>query len=504
MPIIQQITAGISPQGQAPTRNATASDFATEATANNGEGLITAGRALQGAADVLEQRAVQADVTNIRVKMAQARAQWDVAFQDQSIKAQPGEDFSGKFTAQVSDYMQKARDIAQTPTGQRTFDLLAADLSGHYAEKSALFQGHLAGVKAQQDWTTSLHAYGTALQTDPSSYGSVLAQAMTDIHDPNGAYAKIDVATRGKLEIQARNALAQNYVQGFINLKGNGPDLALNILNSGRLDSQLDPKVKETLIHQADLGMRRNQAELEHADALARKVEKDRIAATNDDLMGKFIGGKMTMNDVRNSGLPAFGEGSQHTWISMLKQQAKDWAEKPIKTVPSVMVDAFERINLPPGDPRKITNLSEINGLYASQRVSLADLEHLRKEFKDQMTDSGQKLGTVKQDFMKGMRPQLDKSSMNSMDAGGAERFSNFTVYVNTQLDNARKANQDPYELFNPQSSKYLGKAVPAFQSGPQTMQRDLAGKVNASMGKTAKRNPGESVDAYLARVSSK
>lgn len=488
MPVIQQITSQTSAQGLPPTRNATPADFGAGA----GEGLSELGRATENVGTFLQERAEQTDVANVRVKMAQARAQWDVAFQSQAANAKPGEDFAGKFNQQFTDYVSQARDIAQTKVGQRTFDVLAAELGGHYAEKSGLFQAHLAGVQASQNWTQSLHAYGTSLQTDPSSYGSVLAQAMSDLRDPNGPYSKIDAETKGKLELQARNALAQNYVQGFVNMQGHGPQLALDILNSGRVDDQLDPKTKETLIRQADLGIRREEAANEHADAQARKEEKDRVAQINDDLMGKFTSGKLTMNDVRTAGLPAFGEGSQHTWISMMKQQAKDWAEKPIKTIPSVMVDAFERINLPVGDPRKITNVHDLDTLYTREQVALPDLMHLRTEFKDQMTDGGQKLGIVKQDFLKGIKPQLDKSTMNSLDSGGGERFNNYTQYVNTQVEATRKAGKDPYELFNPQSSSYLGKAVPTFQTGPQIMQRDLSGKINASMDKSKRKPLGE------------
>lgn len=219
--------------------------------------------------------------------------------------------------------------------------------------------------------------------------------------------------------------------------------------------------------------------------------------------MGKFAAGNLTFADVRMSGIPAFGDGSQHTWITMLRQQTKELQEKPIKTVPSVMTDAFERINLPPNDPRKIRNINDLNALYVKEQVSFADLQHLRTEFKNQQTDDGQKLGQVQADFLKGVKPLLDKSTMNSLDAGGAERVYQFNAYVTKQVAAARQdPKADVYELFNPASPKYLGKAVSTFQTPTQRTSAELAGRIDDAM--KPKRLPNETAQQFLDRTKTK
>jgi hypothetical protein len=481
MPKIPEYIPEVGAPGMPPTRNATAIDF-------GGDGVENLGRSIQGTAGVLHEKASQDDVTNVRVAMAKARAEWDVNFRDRANGATPGDPtFADKFKQDFTDYIGKSRDIAQTRDGQRTFDLLSAELTGHFTEKAGLFQVQSAGIKAKNDWDVSQRAYATSIVTDPTSYGAVLGQAIAELRDPKGQYGRLPNDARQQLETKARDTMAQAYINGLVD--NGAPELARKLLMDGKLDDQLEPKDKQRLVHAADAGITAKRVAAEHADALARREEKKAVDATNDVLMGKFIDGKLTMGDVRASGLPTFGEGSQNTWVTMLRTQAKEWAEKPIKTNPTVMLDAFTSINLPAGDPKKITSMSEINNLYTKGYVSWADLSHLRSEFQNQQTAEGQRLGTVKSDFMKGIKAQLDKSTMNRLDEAGGERMFRYTVYVNEQIDAARKANKDPYQLFNPNSPEYVGKSIPQFQSGPQRTQVDLAKRIDASLNKAGRKS---------------
>lgn len=492
MPRIREYSSQVSADGQIAGRQATGSDF-------GGEGISQLGAAAGAATVQLHEKAAQDDVTNVRVELAKARAEWDVHFRDRSAKTAPGDPtFADRFEQDFSDYLGNARQIAQTREGQRTFDLVAAELSGHFKEKAGLFQVASAGIKARQDWEVSSRAYATSVVTDPTSYMSVRDQALAELDDPNGRYSRLDMKGKEDLKIKMRDTLARSYVNGLID--NGAPELARKQLMDGKLDDQLDPVHKQALVRAADVGINAKQAAAEHAESQRRRDEKIMNDAKNDELMGRFVQGKLTVADVRAAGLPVFGEGSQNQWIGMLRTQAKEWQEKPIKTSPSVMVDAFERINLPAGDPRKITSMSEINKLYTDQSVSWADLSHLQKAFKDQQDEAGVRLGEVRGDFLKGIKPQLDKSTMNRIDQGGAERTFKFTMFVNEQVAKARAANQDPYELFNPGSPKYLGKYVPQFQSGAQTLEANLAGRINESLNKANAGKPRPSLKEIFGK----
>ena len=490
MPRIREFTAETLAGGFIGGRAATGSDF------SDSTGL----RQLAGAAGAVQEQLDRDDVTNVRVQMAKTRAEWDVKFRERAIAADPNDkEFASRFVQEFSDSVGEGRAGVQTRAGRQAYDLLAGEITGHFTEKAGTYQLQLAGVKARQDWEVSQRAYATSVTTDPTSYLTVRDQALAELRDRDGQYGRLDAKTRGDLEIAMRDTLAKSYANGLIN--SGAPELALKLLDDGRLDDQLAPAAKQTLIRAAEAGITAKRVAADHAEAAARRAEKAAVAAVNDDLMGRFVEGKLTVDDVRAAGIPAFGEGSQATWVSMLRQQAKEWDEKPVKTNPSAMVGAFERIDLPAGDPRKITSLNEINKLYVNKQVSWADLTHLQKAFKDQQTEGGQRLGEVRDNFLRGMKPQLDRSTMNLLDSGGAERHSRFIFFVRQQEEAARAANQDRYELYNPDSPKYLGKFVARFQTGPQQRQRDLSDRINRSLDASRARRPGETPAEYLKRM---
>lgn len=453
------------------------------------------GRAMQGTAAIVQQKVAEDDVTNVRVSMAKARAEWDVKFRDDAAKSTPGDpNFAGKFTQDFKDFLAQGEQVPQTREGQHTYKLLSAELTGHFAEKAGIFAVQSAGLKAKLDWDVSQRAYATSVITDPTSYSSVLNQAIAEIRDPNGQYGRIDGNTRTALETKARDTLAQAYINGLVD--NGAPELARKLLMDGRLDDQLEPKDKQRLVHSADAGITAKRVASEHADALARKAEKDRVQQVNDGLMDKFMAGKLTWGDVKAAGLPAFGEGSQDTWMRHMKQQAKDWAEKPAKTSPTVFNDVRERIDLPAGDPRRITDSSEVWKFYGNG-LSEPHAAALERRVRDNRSESGQKWSQAEAEFIRNVRPQLDKSTMNSIDQGGGERVQSFTSYLRDAANAANKAGKDPYKLLDPRSPDYVGKDIPRFQTPAQRTAAGISDKLNAAMA----RRPNETPAQYLERT---
>src|SRR3990167_2264685 len=123
MPVVKQYTAQVQPGGGIQSRGATAADFGAGAT----EGIQELGRDIQTAAGLLQQQKIEEDVTNVRVKMAESRAQWDVAFKEEAQKADPSDnEFAARFTSKYTETVGSMRGMAQTRQGQERFDLLAA------------------------------------------------------------------------------------------------------------------------------------------------------------------------------------------------------------------------------------------------------------------------------------------------------------------------------------------------------------------------------------------
>ena len=498
MPKITQYLSGVPADGLPQNQQARASDFA-----NNG--LTNLAQAGGQAAQIYRQQKEVDDVSNVRVEMAKARAEWETHFKNRAAQSDAGDPaFASDFKQELAKYFEDTRQIAQTGKGQQTFDLLAAELGGHFSEKADVYQAQSAGVKARQDWDTSLNQYGSAIISDPTTYGAVSAQMMAEINDPNGKFSDQRLGMsgkkiRGELIANAKDQLARSYINGLVD--NGAPELARRILIDGKLDDVLTADNKQQMIRFADQGINAKEVAANHAVAMAQKAEKERVAKVNDDLMGQFISGKLNVSAVRGAGLPAFGEGSQNTWISMLKAQTKEATERPNKTDPNVLRDLFDRINLSNDDPRKITDLKPITEAYIKNKLSTTDMERASKWVQDARTDSGQRLGQAQSQFLAGMKGRLDKSTMNRLDDGGSERFYNFQVYVNDKVAKAREAKEDPYELFNPSSKKYLGNDVGQFQTSAQKLQRDIAGQINESLDTKKARLPNETPEEYLNRM---
>ncbi len=252
----------------------------------------------------------------------------------------------------------------------------------------------------------------------------------------------------------------------------NVPDGSLDAKHKAQIDYQLQFR-EQTFDRAKEVEALRQQRQ-------AEKDQKKAIRGTQEDIIQRLGSGKLTAGDVLNSDLPAVGEGSKLTFLNLLHTRANEAAERPIKTVPSVMLDLFNRTHLPDGDPRKITDENQYNSAYLSKQLSFDDLQKLRGEYTQMRTPEGERLSDVKKQFLDGIRPRFDSSTMTNIDADGKERMYKFMSFVNDQEAQARKAGKNPYDLYNPNSPDYLGNKTGAFQATLDQQIRNLAGRLQA------------------------
>src|SRR3990167_2951073 len=263
---INQYVPEIAPQGGFGVRGASEADFGGQ----EADGQRQLGHDMQSAAGILYQQQVEEDVTNVRVKMAEARAQWDVAFKEAAQTADPGDtQFAERFTAQYGEAVGAMRGMAQTKRGQATFDLLASETGAHLTEKAGLYQAQLAGVQATQNFKKVVAAAGTSLLNDPTQRESLTKQVVDGLDDPASPYAKLSAVDRIKLVDVAKSNLTRDYVRGLINV--GAPELALTQLKGGKGMEDLDPVTSQNLMNSANVAIHQKETLKERADALARR-----------------------------------------------------------------------------------------------------------------------------------------------------------------------------------------------------------------------------------------
>lgn len=472
-------TQTVGPQGVLGGRRADETDFAGAST---GAGFRQLGAGVGSLAEDTYRLKVQDEVTTVHTAMSKAQLDWQNTLTERIKTAKPGDQtIVPSIQKEMGEYFDKMRETVTTREGRALLDREAAGMTTAFASKAIQGQVQLDGLKARQDFTGLVNNLGASLLSDPTGYSDAVKKLESAVNDPNSFYAKLSGPDKIKLFEEGKASLARGQLDGII--KNGMPELARDKLLKGDYDDVISEQVKNTMLTRAEVAIKGKEAESRHADAAAKKAEKERIDAANSVLNEKFMQGKVTWKDVQAANLPANGEGSQDHWIQRLKQQARDWADKPARTEPNVFNSLRERMDLPYGDPRKIKSADEIWALYG-KGLSEADAGRLERRFQDNRSETGQRWSQAESEAIKNLRPQLDKSTMNKIDVDGGNRVQAFTVYLRDKKMEYEKAGKDPYDLLRPDKPDYVGKAIPAFQTGAQAQQRALSATIDNAMGK--------------------
>jgi hypothetical protein len=98
---------------------------------------------------------------------------------------------------------------------------------------------------------------------------------------------------------------------------------------------------------------------------------------------------------------------------------------------------------------------------------------------------------------------------MGKIDTDGDKQMLLYTLEVNRRVEEARKKGEDPHELFNPQSPKFVGSAdaLAPFQKSMKESMKSFSDKMRKGNEKAPAlppeqmRKPGESYSDWKKRV---
>ncbi|KUY52374.1 transglycosylase SLT domain-containing protein [Burkholderia sp. RF2-non_BP3] len=184
---------------------------------------------------------------------------------------------------------------------------------------------------------------------------------------------------------------------------------------------------------------------------------------------------------------------------------------------PKVFNDTQTRINLPAGDPNRITDPSQITPLIA-HGLSYSDSQKLITEMKELNSPEAnpflKQVNTVKQTAQKMLMSTMSTVTIQHPEAA-QEAAYRFGYALDQQIAQMKKDGKDPRVLFDPTNPNYvlLPSRVASFLPSEADMVRRQAGAAPASgttsnsAGTSApqapipQRLPGETPAAYLARV---
>lgn len=254
------------------------------------------------------------------------------------------------------------------------------------------------------------------------------------------------------------------------------------------------------IVHEAEQGVRANTVRDAQNIALAEAQRKQQQQKQMNDMFNRVgaTDNPLTVADIRTSDLDYQNKEHMLTAINAVNRGE-------MATDPAVFNDMFRRVHLPPGDPNRISSDDQL-WPQVGKGLSVPDLTILRNELKGKNTPDGQALVELKKNFFQMAEQQISPSVLfGSKDATGAKNFYNFQQDAITEIAKS----DDPMELLNPKSSKYLGNKIPLYQRTPQQQMQDYSQRMSGATAKApataaAPRQPNESPADYLKRTQGK
>ena len=312
-----------------------------------------------------------------------------------------------------------------------------------------------------------------------------LAKQIAEIgDDPNDL---VNQSIRNNLFNQARIAIGENVAAGWITDQDGakrsirfGGNVATNVVLQGIADNaelmlqkltsdakflpDLDPNKREYLIKRAEVAVRQNEAQ-------KAKEERAVQSAMHEQFFQKFKDGKLRSTD------PLFNENSgastevKEQYLKKLKDQASGVEAVDRKGVRN---DLWERMFLPYGDERKITDLKPIRDAFLKGDIAERSYQFLSNQFVQAQSDDGQKLMPDVIRAVKTGQKMLASSVIGSVQPEVAiEAGARFEGDLITKVNEYRKANKDPRTLITPGTPDYMlapANVASYMQSGAQAL----------------------------------
>jgi hypothetical protein len=171
------------------------------------------------------------------------------------------------------------------------------------------------------------------------------------------------------------------------------------------------------------------------------------------------------------------------------------------------------QINAPTGDPQRLISPDQIYQDYKRGKLTWSDFQHARQEFIDARTPDGEKLGQQKTEFIKSVKPLIDKSNplMGRVDQEGGMNMYRLQWNVDQKIDQYRREGKNPHDLFDPSKPDFVGRPenLTGYQKTLQESVQDAARRLTGTRTVPIEpppvmplRRPGETPQAYRKRIN--
>ncbi len=398
---------------------------------------------------------------------------------------------ASKFREEVIEpALTKMKDGYFTEGGQKFGESQVQSFRNHFFSKTTSDMARLAGVAAKANVETLTNQLTNAAISDPTSLRTSLDLAESSI----GAMVDSSPNLKGADGSSLKIALVQNAQREIVKAAAIG---AINENPEAGLKKFSGPEYSKFI----------SGTELKQLEAQAKTVERARrvdenYALRNQELFkkdasdaqeGKYLE-KLHSDDPRERASVTAREISRdYTLTREARERMIGIVDRETKPEPAARVsnatasDLISRIRAPSGDPARITSLDPVYAAYEKGQLTKSDLKFVREEFANLRTPEGAALGAQQEEFIKAMKPQIDKSNplLGKIDQSGPEEVYKFTMNLRAKVEEFRRAGKDPRDLMDPSKPDYMGTpaALGGYQKSLQKSLQDTAARMRSSMG---------------------
>lgn len=457
---------------------------AGEANADTGRRVASAVTDVGGVAvKAAESREISAGAA----ESAKALAGLDALWNDTIKKADPNDPaVAAKFREEtVEPTLEKLKDSFLTEGGQRFAESTVEKFRNHFVSKTSADMATMAGIAAKKNVETLTNQLSNAAINDPSTLKTSLdlvehsvgamVDASPNLSGTDAFKVKTDLALDSQKQIvkaAAIGAINANPEEGL--KKFSGPEFSKYI--SGAELRTLESQAKAVIrAERVDENYRRQNKERAETDASDQREGEylQRLHSGDPKQMGQ-VSARAIANDF------TLTRSARERMINIVERETKP--EAAAKVSNATTSDLISRIRLPVGDPRRIDSMDPVYDELVNGKLNKSDFKFVADEFKNMRTPDGQLLGPQQDEFIKSVKPLIDKSNplLGRIDQSGPQQVYNFTMDLRRKVDEYRKAGKDPRDLMDPSKPDYMGSpaALAGYQKPLQQSLQDTAAQL--------------------------
>ncbi len=433
-----------------------------------------------------------------------------MSFKEKLRNADPNDkQFVEKFNKDVEDAVTPLGENLNTRGAKLYYQQHTAKMKAGYFEQAAAGRAELAAVQTVTNYNKALGSRSAVVMDRPAELDNKLAEHNLDIDNmvKNGF---VPQAKAIELKADGERALYRSALEGWANLD---PEGTIEELKAGKWDENIDATVKREMLGRAKQVIDSRRIDAETTKRLEKEALEAKQKVTEGKMFSKMVEGKLTANDIDKSGIDP---DKQRVWFNML--DAENAAGGKIKADPGVIVDVYQRLRLPDGDPRKINDENQINELFG-KGLDKENLKFLRDEFQGNDTMEGKAMKTLRNKVIESAESALIKANpaIGLKDPEGETQMAKFLVMFQTQYAEQKKRGKTDLELLAPDSPDYLGKYINNYSRTPKQIISDMSKNFKPRPAVTPSpngpipegspspipkltRNPGETAAQFLER----